>query len=131
METYLETATRLLTALEDLVVQETVLIRTMDFVEAVEVRERAAPIVEKLCALAADLPGPDTRDPFALAFRERLADLLDRGSQNYHFLEAQLQRLQSELDRVTEARGRLKHLAPAYQAYRRTGAAESRLNTAA
>jgi hypothetical protein len=122
METPLATATRLLTALEELVMQEAILIRTMDFVEAVEVRERTAPLVEKLCALAPD--------PAVAALRPRIDGLLERCGQNYHFLDGQLTRLQGELDRVTEARGRLRRVAPAYTAGRGTPA-ESRLNTAA
>jgi len=120
MESPLTTAQRLLTALEELVMQETVLIRTMDFVEAVEVRERAAPLVTRLCALAED-PAVQTLVP-------RVGDLLDRCSQNHHFLDTQLQRLQVELDRVGAARNRLRKLAPVY---RGGTSAESRLNTAA
>jgi hypothetical protein len=132
MATNFETVARLLTALEELVLQETALIRTMDFVEAVELRERAAPIVEKLCVLAGDLPGVESPDPAVAAVRARFAGLLERSGQNYHFLATQLARLQSELDRVSEARGRLRHLAPAYQGYRRVATVgESRLNTAA
>jgi len=120
MATPLETAQRLLTALEELVMQETVLIRTMDFVEAVEVRERAAPLVVRLCALA--------EDPIVTALRPRVTGLLDRYSQNHHFIDTQLQRLQVELDRVNAARSRLRKVAPAY---RRGALAESHLNTAA
>ncbi len=121
MATPLETATRLLTALEELVMEETLLIRTMDFVEAVDVQERSAPLVEKLCALAAD--------PAVATLRGRVAGLIDRCNQNYHFLDSQLNRLQSELDRVATARRRLRSVAPAY---REAGqATEPRLNTAA
>lgn len=122
METPLATATRLLSALEDLITQETVLIRTMDFIDAVQVRERAAPFVEKLCELA-PLPAVET-------LRPRIDGLLERSSQNYHFLEGQLTKLQHELNRVGEARGRLRSVAPAYK-LGRTVTAESRLNTAA
>ena len=131
METRLETATRLLAALEDLVAQEAMLVRTMDFVDAVAIRERAAPVVERLCELAADWSGDESQSPAGIAVRQRLSELLDRAGQNYHFLETQLARLQTELDRVSEARGRLRRVAPAYSAYRRTSAGESRLNTAA
>ncbi len=121
METPLATATRLLTALEELVMQETLLIRTMDFVEAVGVQERATPLVEKLCALATD--------PTVAQLSGRVAGLLDRWSQSYHFLDSQLNRLQSELDRVNEARVRLRRVAPAYRG--EVAVTESRLNTAA
>ncbi len=122
METPLASAARLLTALEELVRQETLLIRTMDFVEAVGIRERMAPLVEKLCALA--------RDGEVATLRPRLDGLLERCGQNHHFLDGQLERLQGELNRVTEARGRLRRLAPAYRSGR-APAGESRLNTAA
>lgn len=121
METPLQTATRLLAALEELSGQETILIRTMEFVEAVAVQERAAPLVATLCELAVD--------PAVAALRPRVTGLLDRWGQNYHFLDTQLARLNEELQRVTEARGRLRHVAPAYRTV--PAAAESRLNTAA
>ena len=117
----LQTATRLLAALEELAAQETILIRTMEFIEAAAVQERAAPLVERLCALAAD--------PATAPLQPRVAALLERRGQNHHFLDAQLARLQEELGRVTEARGRLRRVAPAYKAA--PHAAEPRLNTAA
>ncbi|MFZ5494882.1 MAG: hypothetical protein ACOZE5_06035 [Verrucomicrobiota bacterium] len=121
METPLQKARRLLTALEELSARETILIRTMEFVEAVALQERAAPLVEALCALAGD--------PEAAALRPRVASLLGRCGQNYHFLDTQLARLHGELQRVTEARGRLRRVAPAYKTA--SPAAESQLNTAA
>lgn len=120
METPLQTAVRLLGALDELVAQEARLLRTMDFVEAVEVQERAAPLVERLCALAPD--------PAVAGLRPRVTALLERREQNYHFLDIQLTRLQGELRRVNEARGRLNRVAPAYGGPRPI---ESRLNTAA
>jgi len=121
METSLQAANRLLIALEELVMQETTLIRTMDFVEAVSVRERTGPLVERLCMLAAD--------PQIARLRPRVAGLLDRWGQNHHFIDTQLSRLQGELNRVTEARGRLRRVVPAYLS--QSVHHESRLNTAA
>lgn len=123
MEPSLETAHRLIAALDELVLQETVLIRTMEFTEAVGVRERAAPVVEKLCALAAD--------PAVAALRPRLDGLLERSAQNHHFLDAQLGRLQDELTRVNDARNRLRQVAPAYRPVRAARGESSRLNAAA
>jgi hypothetical protein len=122
METPPATAHRLLAALEELVTLETMLLRTMDFVEAVQVREQMAPIVEELCALAAD--------PAVRALQPRVDTLLRYGAQNYHFLDGQLARMQEELSRVAEARGRLRHVAPAYGTTR-AATGESRLNAAA
>lgn len=132
MESTVVIAQRLLAALEELVMQETVFIRTMDFIEAVTVRERAAPLVEKLCSLADELSAgsPAKSDPLLVALYLRLDGVITRSMQNHHFLDQQLARLQVELDRVNEARGRLNHVAPVYKAGR-TAPGESRLNTAA
>lgn len=121
MESALQSATRLLAALEELSAEETVLIRTMDFVEATAVRERAAPLVERLCTLAAE--------PSVQGLRARVTTVLERSEQNFHFLNAQLTRLNEELARVTEARHRLRRVAPIYRISTRP--VESRLNTAA
>lgn len=121
MQTPFHTANRLLTALEELVMEETTLIRTMDFIEAVTVREQSGPLVEKLCALAGDAG--------VAGLRPRVMALLDRWGQNHHFLDQQLERLQGELNRVNEARGRLRRVVPAYLG--QTVASVPRLNTAA
>jgi hypothetical protein len=78
-------------------------------------------VVEQLCALA--------QNETVRTLRPQLTVLLDRRSQNYHFLDTQLKRLQGELDRVTTARRRLRNVAPAYLGA--PAMAESRLNTAA
>jgi len=125
MSPALATATRLLTALDELLTEETILLRTQDYVEAVAVRERAAPVVEKLCALAADFSADSV-------FRLRLEDLLDRGEQNLRLLDSELARCHDELLRVGEAHGKLRRMAPAYRTARSGLAASgSRFDTAA
>jgi hypothetical protein len=121
METPVQTAVRLLSALEDMAAQESNLLRTLDFVDAVEIQERAAPLVQKLVELA--------HHPEVAALQSRVGALLTRRNQNRHFLDAHLAQLQSELRRIDEARVRLAGLAPAYC----TGSmnVQSRLNTAA
>ncbi len=121
METPLQTATRLLTVLEDLTAQESILLRTLDFVDAVAVQERAAPLVDQLSALAIH--------PEVAALRVKVKALVERRLQSRHFLDAQLGRLQSELRRIDEARSRLSRVAPAYVTSPRL--VESKLNTAA
>jgi len=125
METPLAAATRLTIALEELVMEETILVRTMDFSAAVEVRDRAAPLVEKLCELAGA--------PEVQSLRPRVSALLHRCDQNHQFIEEHRVKLQSELNRVTEARGRLRVFAPAYGSpyAARPATPDSRLNTAA
>jgi hypothetical protein len=120
MESPLQTATRLLSALEDLAAQETGLLRTLDIVEAVSVQERAAPLVQRLGELA--------QYAEVAILRPRVGELLARREQNRYFLDAQLERLQVELRRVEEARQRLAIIAPVYRA---AASANSRLNAAA
>jgi len=117
-----DTACRLLSALEEFVLQEEILLREQAFVEIADLREYAAPVVEKLCELAAEF----TVDS---VFRLRLEDLLHRSGQNFRLLTSELTRRQEELLRVGEALGRLRRMAPAYKGVR--SAHESRLNAAA
>lgn len=122
MSDALKTARRLLASLEDLASQEAVLLRSLDLVEAVQISERAAPLVEKLCQLAAD--------PDLAALRPRIEELVHQRRSNAVLLDSHLARLQTELRRIDEARSRLSRVAPVYNG----GVApafESRLNTAA
>ncbi|MDP2137101.1 MAG: hypothetical protein Q8J74_04535 [Candidatus Didemnitutus sp.] len=121
MSTPLQTAHRLLTALEDLVSQEAVSLRSLELAEAVQIAERAAPLVDELCALAAIAE--------VGSLRPRVEELVVQRRQSAVLLDSHLARLQGELHRIDEARRRLSRVAPAY-----TGGAapsESRLNTAA
>jgi hypothetical protein len=120
METPFQTATRLLEALEEMLIEENSLVRTMDFVEAVTVRERSGPLVEKICLLA--------NDPAVQRLRPRVELLVARWQQTHHFLDEQLHRLQIEMSRVSDARSRLRRVLPAYLS---ATVSESRLNTAA
>lgn len=122
METPHQCALRLLTALEDLAGQESVLLRSLDLVEAVQISERAAPLVERLCALAGD--------PAVAALKPRVEEVVGQRRRNAVLLDSHLARLQSELRRIDEARTRLSRVAPVYFGGAPT-AAESRLNTAA
>lgn len=120
METPLQTAQRLLSALEDFASQEAVLLRSLDLVEAVQISERAAPLVEKLCSLAID--------PGVSSLRPRVEELVAQRRRNAVLLDAHLARLQGELRRIDEARLRLSRVAPVYGGM---APVESRLNTAA
>lgn len=122
METPLQIATRLLAALEDITSQESVLLRTLDFVDAVALQERAAPLVDQLAALA--------KHPDVSTLRRQVSALVDKRQQSRHFLDAQLGRLQSELRRIDEARTRLAKVAPAYVVTPER-VSNPRLNTAA
>jgi len=121
METPIQTALRLLSALEDLAAQESACFRNLDLVEAVQATERAAPLVARLVELATD--------PSVIALRPRGAALVEQRMQGAALLDSHLARLQSEMRRVDEARARLAKIAPVYG----TSAVRihTRLNTAA
>lgn len=123
METPLQTATRLISALEELVAQESANLRNLDLVEAVQVTERAAPLVLKLGELAAD--------PGVAPLRPRVEALIIQRQQSTQMLDAHLARMQSELRRIDEARARLSRVAPAYGSAPAAPRSVSRLNTAA
>jgi hypothetical protein len=111
----------LLAALEELTAQESVLLRTLDFADAVAVQERAGPLVDQLSALAIH--------PEVSSLRDKVLRLVERRQQSRLLLDAQLGRLQSELRRLDEARTCLTRVAPAYAGVSRAG--NSKLNTAA
>jgi hypothetical protein len=118
----LDTACRLLSALEEFVVQEEILLRDHAFIEIADLREQAAPVVAMLCELA---------EKFTVdhVFRLRLEDLLHRCEQNLRLINSEIARQHDELLKVGEAMGRLRRVAPAYKTAR--SGLESRLNVAA
>jgi hypothetical protein len=106
METPVQQCLRLLAALEDLVAQESHLIGAENYEEVIRVQERAAPIVERLVALA---PAAD-----AGALRQA-SGLIERRRQNQELMARHVERTAAELDEAREARSRLTHFAPAYR----------------
>jgi hypothetical protein len=120
METPLQTAARLLAALEELVEQETAAMREYDIASALGVTERAAPIVDKLIELSAQ--------PAVVALRPKLEALLVRRRQTAQHLDTQLVRLRTELGQAQRTRVRISRVAPAYG--RAVLSVESRLNAA-
>jgi hypothetical protein len=123
METRLQRGRRLLAALEDLASQEAVLVRSLDLVEALQLADRAAPLVTEVCGLAAE--------PDAAEIRPAVAALVERRRRSAVCLEEHLARVREELRRLDEARRRTARTAPAYRPIRETPAVESHLNTAA
>lgn len=119
-----ERARRIISALDDLVGQEAVLLRSMDLVEALQITERCSPLVEELCRLASESTESQ--------LQESVAALLLKRQQNATLLEAHLQRVQAEIRKIEDARRKLGRMAPVY---RRSDSARSivepNLNTAA
>lgn len=119
-----ERARRILSALDDLVGQESVLLRSLDLVEALQIAERCSPLVDELCQLASE--------PEAHEIRENVAALLQKRQRNATLLESHLQRVQEEIRRIEDARRKLARTVPAYRKTEsgRSGP-ERNLNTAA
>jgi hypothetical protein len=94
-----QTAARLLTALEDFASREAVLLQTGQYAEMAEVQRRAAPLVFRLCALAAE--------PGASALADRVAALVGRRRETMlglqerrNFVRAERQRLAATSERL-------------------------------
>jgi len=118
-------ADRLITALEDLAGQEGTLLLSPGLPEAEQLSalaDRAAPLVHELGALMSD--------PLAGQWRPRVKALMVRRLVNSARLDAQVTRLQTDLRRIDEARGRIARMAPVY-AGGLPAQAQTRLNSAA
>ena len=112
-------ASRLLAALEDLVAQELASLRAGDLVAVGSLQARLGAVVEKLCELAGGRLEPD--------FRPRLAAVLAQRRESQDLLARRIAANRDEWTGLAASRSRLGRLAPAY---RRGGAASSRLNVA-
>ncbi len=102
MKAPLQTASRLLGAVEHLVEQEGFLLRARAYAQAAAVRERINPLVAELCALGAG---------GALAQLQRRFQLLvARRREHLSALAERREALVRERSRLTEMRGRLGRL---------------------
>jgi hypothetical protein len=97
---------RILSALDELVTQEMVTARAGDYAAVDEIQRRAAPLVETLSEL-----GAEVADATAQA---RVAGLLARRQHNIDFIESQLATVRAELLAVQTSTGRVARIAPAY-----------------
>jgi hypothetical protein len=120
METSVQTGARLLAALEELWAQEATLLQAREFTGACAVLERAAPLVQQVCRLAAE--------PGMASLRPEVAALLTRREKNRLILEEQIAQMRRQMRQIEEARHRLARVAPAYGGTART---VTRLHTAA
>jgi hypothetical protein len=100
-----QTCARLLAALEDLVAQEALLLRAADFAGVLATQERAAPLIERLTALAT------TADA---AVRVRVGAVLALRSRSLEWLGSEMARVREELQGMQAGRRRLAQCAPVY-----------------
>ena len=106
METNLQCAARLLSALDDLVSQEGTYLRAGSFELAAEMRGRAGPVVERLVELS-HFPGVSE-------MRAKVAAIVERSSHHSAILEEKMAGFRAEIQRTDQARHRTSQLAPAY-----------------
>ncbi len=99
------TAGRLLTALEDLVSREAVLLRAGLYPDAIVIQLRATPLVTRLCELASE-PGAATA-----GIRRRVTAILGLRGQGLASLLHRRLSLTAERQRLREARQRLQQVA--------------------
>jgi hypothetical protein len=102
VNTALKTALRLLRALEDLVAQEGVLLRSRDYAQAAATRERINPLVVELCAIG-------NRGHLS-SLAARINDLLERRREHLSGLAVRREALGRERLRLAAARERLRQM---------------------
>lgn len=108
MEQPSQKASRLLTALEEMVEQEGMYLRGGFYDLAVELRQRTDPLVQDLAGLAG-APGVDE-------LRPRVAAVLGRSACHDALLAMKMTELSDEIHRIDQARHRTAQVAPAYAA---------------
>jgi hypothetical protein len=106
VETPLQLATRLVAALDELIAQEGTCLRSGCYELAIETRQRAAPIVQRLVSLA-DQPGMKN-------FRTQLAGVFAQSAKHGDFLQEKMTDLTAEISRLDRARRRTDQVLPAY-----------------
>jgi len=109
MKSALETAGRLLDALENFVQQESILLRAGHYAQMALVQRRAAPVILRLSQLG--------REPGVSALRARVSALLARRRENLSCLSERRAFLGAARERLAARRQRLQVLAP----YRSSG----------
>lgn len=105
MSTTAATCARLLGALEDLAAQEALLLRAADFQAVLATQERAAPLVERLAALAG------TADA---AVRIRVSGVLALRARSLEWLSAEMARVRADLQQMQSSHRRIAQFAPVY-----------------
>jgi hypothetical protein len=107
MQTPAERCRRIVTALEDLVAQESAALANRDFNTVLTLQERTAPLVDFIVTTgAAYVAQPD--------LRARLDALQMRRGQTSELLLAEMQRNRFDLQETRAAQRRVAQIAPAY-----------------
>ena len=104
METPLQTAERLLAALEDFGRQTGLLLRARQFADAAALMRRASPLVERLASLA----------PSAPSLRDRVGEFLARQRADLELIAEAIAETKQALSQLDGARVRAQRIAPVY-----------------
>jgi hypothetical protein len=104
MKSPVDTARRLLDALETFFMQERVLLRAGHYAQMAAVQRRAAPVIARLCELAAE--------PGVASLRARVAELVARRRENLSGLAERHSAARSARERLCSRRQRLQCLTP-------------------
>ena len=97
---------RLLLALEDLIAQEELMLHAEEFAAVPPLQARAAPIIERLIALAGSVESP---------LRERVVALVERRGRSEEILTREMNRVREELTAMQTSRQRVAQMMPAYR----------------
>jgi hypothetical protein len=106
VESTAQTCSRLLSALEDLTGREAAALQTRDFAAAIELQDRAAPLIEHLA-----LHGPSVANT---DLRRRVGDFLRRRAETGEWLSRQLTEAKEELLRTRSSQHQVARIAPVY-----------------
>jgi hypothetical protein len=106
METPIQESSRMLQALEELIEQEGMYLRGGYYDLAVQVRDRAAPLVQRLIQL-------DGQTEVA-TLRPRVDVLLAKSTVHATFLSQKMSELKAEIDHIERVRHRNARMRPAY-----------------
>lgn len=106
MESAAQTCARLVIALEDLAAQEALALQGRDFAAAIEIQERAAPLVQHLVAHADDVVDPQVR--------ERIGKIRAQRHRSGEWLAEQIEQTRRDLAEMHASRRRVAQIAPAY-----------------
>lgn len=103
---------RLVDALEELILAETLALQAQDVATAAQVQSRAAPLISALAELR-------QAGELSVKLLPRLHDVAARRQQNQVYVAAMRARLTPELERLRIARRRLNGVAPVYGSRKR------------
>lgn len=106
METPVQTAARLLGALEEMIGREEKYLQSRNYDLVVQLRERTDPLVRQLVGLSTE---PGMSD-----FRSRVALLVGRSAKHSQILDEKMREVREQIKLADRARRQTTQLAPAY-----------------